>query len=313
MSAAVAVAYFAGIALIYRFIDPSTLEMALRLPWSLVLALLGLSLVNYAVRGWRWLVLSRHMGVQVPLGSNLLYYFSAYAFTTTPGKAGEAVRLWFLKSGHGIAYTRSLPLMLADRIIDAWAVLLLSMISIAGFSAYRWHGLAAAAVVALVSAPVLFPRRIEPLLGAVYGWLPRRGRLLVRVRRLLHAMADLSSWRTYGLTLVPTIAGWLAEAAGLYLLLRYFGTEVGFVSAVFVFSFAMIVGAISMMPGGLGSTEATMVILLNVLGVDLGTALAVTAIVRIATFWFAVLIGVLLMPPALGAATRAGRLLLRAA
>jgi glycosyltransferase 2 family protein len=61
----------------------------------------------------------------------------------------------------------------------------------------------------------------------------------------------------------------------------------------------MIVGAISMLPGGLGSTEATMVLLLTALNVPLDSALAATAIVRVTTFWFAVAIGVACMPFAL--------------
>jgi len=106
---------------------------------------------------------------------------------------------------------------------------------------------------------------------------------------------------------MPTVGGWLAEGAALFLLLRHFGADVTFLNAVFVFSFSIIVGAISMLPGGLGSTEATIVILLKALGVDLDTALAATAIIRITTFWFAVAIGVLLMPAAMNAAARSAR------
>ncbi len=88
-------------------------------------------------------------------------------------------------------------------------------------------------------------------------------------------------------------------------MLQHFGTQVTFLNAVFIFCFSLIVGAISMLPGGLGSTEAAIVILLPTLGVDLDVALAVTAIIRVTTFWFAVTIGVLLMPAAMRAAARA--------
>ena len=202
-------------------------------------------------------------------------------------------------------YSRSLPLMLADRVIDLWAVLLLSLASIAGFAQYRWQGAALALVIAAISLPILFPRRFEPLLGALYGVAPRRGRLLVRARRAMRAMAELSSWRSYGLTLGPSILGWFAEGAALFLLLRHLGADVGLLNAVFIFCFSIIVGALSMLPGGLGSTEATIVILLKALGVDLGTALAATAIIRITTFWFAVGIGMLMMPVAMNAVARA--------
>lgn len=305
--AASALLYLAGAAAVCALIDEATLRTALSLPAALVAALLGLSLLNYAVRAWRWTVLGGHLGLRVPLRDNVVYYLAGFCLTATPGRAGEAIRLWFLKSAHGVAYLRSLPLMLADRIIDMWAVLLLALVSIAGFAQYRWQGAIVALLVAGVSMPVLFPRRFEPMLGSIYGLVPRLGRLLVRARRIMRAMADLSSWRSYGLTLAPSVGGWLAECAGLFLLLRHFGAEVSFLNAVFVFSFSIIVGAISMLPGGLGSSEATIVLLLRALGVDMATALAVTAIIRIATFWFAVAIGALLMPVAMHAMARSAQ------
>lgn len=305
--AATVLLYAGGAAAVYVFIDDATLQMALSLPLTLVAALLGLSLINYAVRAWRWVVLSAQLDFRVPAPKNVLYYFAGYALTSTPGKAGEAVRLWFLKSGHGVPYERSLPMMLADRIIDIWAVLILAFVSIAGFAQYRWQGVVLALLIVGISVPILFPRRFQPLLDSLYRVAPRRGRLIVRGRRIIRAMADLSSWRTYGLTLVPTIGGWFAEGAAFYLLLRHFGAEVSLLNAVFIFSFSLIVGAISMLPGGLGSTEVAIVILLKALGVDLDIALAATAIIRITTFWFALAAGLALMPAAMNAAARAGR------
>jgi uncharacterized membrane protein YbhN (UPF0104 family) len=304
-----ALVYLLGAAAVYHFIDRATVQTALSLPMKVVGMLLGLSLLNYVVRAWRWQVLGNFLGFRVPARNNILYYLSGYCFTATPGKAGEAVRLWFLKSGHDVPYARSVPLMLADRILDMWAVMLLTLVSFAGFAAYLWQGALLAVIVLVVSLPILFPRWLDPLVLMLGRWMPTRKRLVERGRELLTAMQELSSWRTYGLTLLPSIAGWAAEGAALYVLLHHFGAPVTLSNAIFVFSFSMIVGAISMLPGGLGSTEATIVILLKALGVDLSTALAATAIVRITTFWFAVVIGVLLMPAAMNAAKRAGRAL----
>ena len=126
-------------------------------------------------------------------------------------------------------------------------------------------------------------------------------------------MARLANWRTYGVTLLPSIAGWFAEGAAFFLVLRHFGADITLLDAVFVFAFSAIVGAISMLPGGLGSTEATMVLLLKALGMGLDSALASTAIIRVATLWFAVGLGVLVMPAAMNAAGRSARLGTRSA
>lgn len=304
---AVALLYLAGIGFIISRLDTETLNRAMALPLSLIACLLGLSLLNYALRAGRWLMVTQALGLAIPPRANALYYFCGYALTATPGKAGEAIRLWLLKSGHGVAYSRSIPLMLADRALDIWAVMLLTLASFSGFEAYRWHGLALLVVVILLSLPLLRPQMLEPLLLAAAGLAKRQIRLLVFVRRVLRAMGQLNSWKTYGATTVPSVLGWWAEALAFFLLLQHFGAEVSLSNAVFVFSFSMIVGAISMLPGGLGGTEATMVILLTTLGVDLDVALLSTAIIRATTFWFAVLLGLLITPAAMSTSRRASQ------
>ena len=62
--------------------------------------------------------------------------------------------------------------------------------------------------------------------------------------------------------------------------------------AVSIYGIAVLVGALSFLPGGLGSTELVMGLLLVSLGVDKPVAVAATLICRIATLWFAVFIGV---------------------
>ena len=69
--------------------------------------------------------------------------------------------------------------------------------------------------------------------------------------------------------------------------------EVGILWSSFSYAFATIVGAVSMLPGGLGVTEGS----LTFMGIDKGfpkeIAVASTFIVRVVTLWFAILIGII--------------------
>ena len=300
----VAAAYLLGAAIIYLYIDDDAVSLALSLPIATVAVLLILSLVNYTVRAWRWLVFSAHLGLPVPPTDNALYYLAGFSLTATPGKAGEAVRLWFLNAGHQVPYTRSMPVMVGDRIIDMWAVALIVLCSMSGFAAYHWQSAALGLLILACSVPILFPGVLNPTLNALLGLMPGQKRRLARLRTLVRAMRQLSSLRTYGLTLAPTIIGWIAEGLALYLLVLHFGADIGFMSTLFIFAFSMIVGAVSMLPGGLGSTEATMVLLMTSLGMGLDEALAATAIFRIVTFWFAVILGLICVPLAMSTVAR---------
>ena len=97
--------------------------------------LLGLSLVNYMLRAWRWYLYSEHLNIHISRRRTGLYYFAGFAMTTTPGKLGEALRLWFLERCHGYRYERTAPLLIGDRMGDAVAITLLCLAGISAFGA----------------------------------------------------------------------------------------------------------------------------------------------------------------------------------
>ena len=100
---------------------------------GLVAGLLGLSLVNYGARGWRWLVFSSRLDLAVPAARGLLYFVAGFAFTATPGKVGEGLRLWLIERSHGYGYARLAPLLVGDRLSDLHGVVLLCLAGAAGF------------------------------------------------------------------------------------------------------------------------------------------------------------------------------------
>jgi uncharacterized protein (TIRG00374 family) len=71
------------------------------------------------------------------------------------------------------------------------------------------------------------------------------------------------------------------------------GHEIALATAVGIYALGILAGALSFIPGGLGSTEAVLILLLLVAGLDTPDAAAATLICRVATLWFAVLLGIL--------------------
>jgi uncharacterized membrane protein YbhN (UPF0104 family) len=271
-----------------------------RLSIGLIAGLLGLSLVNYALRAARWHLYSEHLHLRIPAGMNLLHFIAGFALTTTPGKVGEALRLWLIERCHGHRYERIVPLFLGDRLADMNAVMLLCLAGIAGFPDQRWATALAGIGMLLLSLSLAFPRPLIAATTGAYAMGGRRGRrLFARARAALRQTARLFVPRLLLVAMALSLAGWLAEAYAFHWLLDALGAGLTLLQATFVFTFAVIIGAVSMLPGGLGSAEATMVALLLALGVELETALAATAVIRATTLWFGVALGFLALPAAL--------------
>ena len=86
---------------------------------------------------------------------------------------------------------------------------------------------------------------------------------------------------------------YLAVILTFYLVLEWLGADISFSFAIFVYAISMLAGALSFLPGGLGGAEAIMISLLVLKGMAMPAAIAATVFIRLATLWFAVLIGLL--------------------
>src|SRR5262249_41272451 len=148
------------------------------------------------------------------------------------------------------------------------------------FPAKAWLALIAFAATLALTVVFVFPRPLIRLTAVAYDLGGRRGRrLFARVRTALRHTARLFRLPIYAASLALALVGWFAESLAFALLLGALGTGLSLLPAMFVFTVAMIVGAVSMLPGGLGSTEATMIGLLLALGVDFDRALVATTVI----------------------------------
>ena len=96
--------------------------------------------------------------------------------------------------------------------------------------------------------------------------------------------------------LVLATVAWGAEGLGFYLVVRDYVPDVGFLLSIFNYTAANFVGGVSMLPGGLGAAEGSLAALLHAQGLDTADANSITLVIRGATLWFAVLLGLLALP-----------------
>ena len=257
------------------------------------MAILAFSLFNYGLRYWRWDWYLRKLShVAIPQRWHLAYYLCGFSLSTTPGKAGETVRSLYLKR-HGISYSNTFSTFFVERFLDLLAIVLLSSAAAFLFDGYGPVVLITGMVV-FGSLPLLHNQKLLAGMDAWSGRHPGRvGKAVGHLAKLLESSAMLLKNRELFVGLLTGTIAWLSEAVGFWFLLHLLGQDISLLAAVSIYGVAVLIGAISFLPGGLGSTEAVMGLLLVSLGVDKPMAVAATLICRIATLWFAVFIGLI--------------------
>ena len=255
----------------------------------------SLSLANYFIRFIRWNMYSKKLGHYLPVTKHILYYFSGFSLTTTPGKAGEAIRHIYLKP-HGVPLRHSLAALFAERLSDLMAMCLLAGLATVHFSEYRSVELIIA--ICIFSLILLLQSRkaidnVHQKLSGIAG--ARFHSLLEKVFKLLHSSSSLLQSRILFSGLVMGVLSWGCEGFAFYYLLQVLEIPVSLWLGIGIYAISVLIGALSFLPGGLGGTEAVMGLLLVAVGASPADAILATLICRLATLWFAVVLGLLVV------------------
>lgn len=92
------------------------------------------------------------------------------------------------------------------------------------------------------------------------------------------------------------IIAWMAEAVALYIILFFLGYEINLITAAFIYGFSLVIGGITLLPGGLGGAEFTMLQLLLINQIPPAIAVTATLIIRLTSLWFSVVLGLIALP-----------------
>ena len=103
----------------------------LDLAWWALPGAAGLSLLNYAVRFARWQVYLRAQEVVVPRGDSAAVFLAGLSLAISPGKLGELFKSYLLRALHGAPVARTAPIVLAERVTDLTALVVLALIGVA--------------------------------------------------------------------------------------------------------------------------------------------------------------------------------------
>ena len=255
--------------------------------------ILGCSLANYYLRYLRWQYYLRHAGWQIRHRTHFLYYLAGFALTTTPGKAGETIRSLLLRP-HGVPYPVSLACFFAERFLDVLVIGLLASLTVTIFTEYRGFVLLTTVLVLLClplirsPLPHMLLRKLDKF--KTPKWLHK---LVSHSLALLSQAQQFLSWRLIVSGFGIGLTAWSIQGVAFFFIMQSLGFEIGIAAAMGIYAISILAGAVSFIPGGVGTTEVVMGLLITLLGAEPAVAVAAPLISRLSTLWFAVALGLL--------------------
>jgi hypothetical protein len=251
-------------------IDLTKLGAAVRgaTPWPLALA----AVLNFAclwgkATCWHLMLAPRY---EVPTHRLFRYTIAAFAASAiAPARAGEVLRLWALKRRHGVPVADAAAVAVAEKLIDAVAMLLLVaplpwlLPDLPAWVA-RAIAIVAGVALALLAALYVLVGRVDPDGARGTSWLAR----------FVAGMHVIRAPRRLALALAAMLAAWLVDLANVELVLHAVGIHApvaGGILILFTLNLAIVVPTT---PAQVGALELGAIVATDLLGIPREPAVA---------------------------------------
>jgi uncharacterized protein (TIRG00374 family) len=261
--------------------------------YALVPVILGLVCLSYVGRFFRWVYYLKLLKVSVPIGLNAAIFASGLSMTISPGKLGEVLKSVFVRQASGAPVARTAPAVVAERATDgtgmvAWGFLGAFALGLGPSTMVVFLAVAALGIAVLRS------KRLSLVAERALSRLPLLERFAPHLHDFHASSNELLGTRPLVVGTLISFLSWGLECLGVYLCAVGLGVGTPFLLVVFVFATSSLVGVLSMLPGGIGAVEAGLTgQFVAVAGLSVSIAVALTLVIRLATLWFATLIGIL--------------------
>ena len=295
LSVLLGVVVYAGVTF---FVDYNDVASSLAgFNWALLPLILGLTTMNYLFRFVKWEYYLRVIGVKgLKRRDSFLIFFSGLGMVITPGKVGEWLKSYLLREVHGTPIVRSAPILIAERLTDSIALLIICAAGVFVFGDF-WPAFVVVAVGAVLFVAVSRHRPTAMRIIHLGDRIPVVKRFVPQIEEFYESTYALMSPRAVILMGALSTFSWFFEVLGFYFTFIGLGLDGGsdlLLKSAFILPIATLASALLLTPGGLGVAEGALVTLsVALLDISRSAAAVATFIIRFGTLWFGVIIGLI--------------------
>lgn len=232
------------------------------------------------------------INVKLGIKQNFLIFFASQIMLASPGGLGMAIKSQFIKDNHGETRSRTLTVTIIERYHD-----LLSMVTIVGILSFFYQIIAIQLfmiiliTILIISYIILRVEKFFNLATKILLKLPKLNKLTKNIIDFRDTLQLITKKKVFAVSWILSVVGMLIEAVAINFSFKAFGLDTGFIETTVITYTSILVGALSFIPGGIGTAEASLISLLTSIGISLDVASSVTFFVRLTTIWYATIIG----------------------
>ncbi|MFC1853275.1 lysylphosphatidylglycerol synthase transmembrane domain-containing protein [candidate division CSSED10-310 bacterium] len=281
-----------------------------------------LSFCNYIVRFFKWDYYLSILEIKITRGQSFGIFLAGLIMSISPGKFGEVIKSFLIKGVNDTPISRSAPVVVAERLTDFMGLIVLVMLGLSSSKA-SFEVIVSSIILVCIILGILSSNRLSLTIinklerGIIFlfpdhqgesdppaesqpaGFFQKLKKIMIsspqKLRIAYESIAILITIKRLIWATVLSVISWGFEGIAFIILLHGFGYDFSITRGIFIYAFSIIVGALTMLPGGVGLTETSLSGLLILNGLPTSISVAATLIIRITTLWFAVFIGAVVL------------------
>jgi uncharacterized protein (TIRG00374 family) len=264
------------------------------------------------LKSLRWLILLRSTKIYVPY-SHAFFSFNSAMFLSNlvPFKALEPLRGYFLKIKFNYSFSKTIPLVLTERALDVFVYILFSLITLQALikflpsyiTFFAFVGMLAFFLISISVLLILNSKKLTLKFFRLVSKLP----IIKRFNKKLEGMTknffigfnQLKKSKFLFHIFLLTFLIWIVEGIIFLLSAKAVGIDLPF-SFFALPLLSILLGVLTLIPGGLGSIEAIMILILSFLGFPIAQATSATLIYRFFVHLCENSIGAIILPNVYG-------------
>jgi glycosyltransferase 2 family protein len=262
--------------------------------WQYFPLILAIIYISFLLKFIKWQYYLRLIKVDIKTSDSFQIFMSTLTMSVTPGKIGELIKPYMVKDITGTPTSKTIPILFAERVTEFLALIFLVLLGVDLLN----EGI----LIPILSFGILLLIILLIVNKTISNWIISK---ISKVNYLKKYIDPLSislinsrialKPKPFILMFLLSVIIWVIESFGFYLVLIKFNISLSVIWSFFTYLFSVFIGSISFLPAGLGITDGSISILLSNIGVSKEISVSSALIIRIATLWFALFIGLLSM------------------
>ena len=244
----------------------------------------------------KWHFLLKNCEIDIPLRKSIAVFLSGSAFTgITPGQVGALIKSQILKTSSNIPRTRTVPIIVIENVYDLIGAIIASIMGVIILGIEPYLIIIAISVLAIIfffmyyrPASELFFKRITKT-----KFFSKRVDNISEFNKIIQKSINP---KVATICILLAVTYWFIISIAVYYTLIAFDINIlDYLEVLAIYTTSILLGAISFIPGGIGIAEGSIAGLLTLNGIDISTALILTIMIRILTFWYSVSVGFIML------------------